>query len=120
MELFKYLLFGISGLSIIFWVAVIAIWHTYMFPRFFNEDYQNKNFPLGENSYSGYRLKPSGLIDRGKYSLKSFVLADFSPLEPGYRVNRLYTTMLLSLGVMSFILISYGLHSGFAQFVYPS
>ena len=117
MELFKYLLFGISGLSIIFWVCVIAIWHSYMFPRMFIEDQQTKNFPLGENSFSGFSLRPSGLINRGKYSFKSFVFADFKPVESNYGVNRLYTTMLLSLGVMSFILVSYGLHSGFMQFI---
>ena len=38
MENFRFLLFGISGVSVIFWVAVIALWHSYMFPRFFNED----------------------------------------------------------------------------------
>ena len=38
MENFRFLLFGIAGVSIVFWVAVIALWHTYMFPKFFNED----------------------------------------------------------------------------------
>ncbi len=38
MENFRFLLFGIAGVSVIFWVAVIALWHTYMFPKFFNED----------------------------------------------------------------------------------
>ena len=38
METFKTLLFGIGGLSMIFWVAVIGIWHVDMFPRFFKED----------------------------------------------------------------------------------
>ncbi len=118
MEFFKYLLSGVSGLSIIFWVAVIAMWHTYMFPRIFREDHHSEKFPLGEKFLSGYEMNSSGLIDRGKYSAKSFVIADFTPVEPTYGVNRLYTSMLLSLGVMSFILISYGLHSGFAQSLY--
>ena len=38
MENFRFLLFGIAGVSVVFWVAVIALWHTYMFPKFFNED----------------------------------------------------------------------------------
>ena len=86
-----------------------------MFPRFFREDYA-KDFSTS-NSFENLELKPSGLIDRSKYSRKSFVLADFTPIESDYSVNRLYTSMLLSLGVMSFILISYGLHSGFSQLI---
>jgi len=38
METFRFLLFGFEGVSVFFWVAIIALWHTYMFPRFFNED----------------------------------------------------------------------------------
>ncbi len=110
MEFFKTFLFGITGLSLIFWVAVIALWHTYMFPRFFKEDAIKKVLqPFEIND-----LKPSGLVDRGKYSRKSFVIADFNPVESDYRVNRLFASALLSLGVMSFILITYGLHSGFS------
>ncbi|KGG15493.1 MULTISPECIES: hypothetical protein [unclassified Prochlorococcus] len=113
MELFKYLLFGIAGLSTIFWVAVIALWHTYMFPRFFKEDQYSLNTKIQNEAF---KLKPSGLVDRAKYSNKSFVIADFTPVEDDYGVNRLYTSMLISLGVMSFLLISYGLHSGLTQF----
>ena len=65
-----------------------------------------------------YIIKPSGLIDRGKYSRKSLVIADFNLIESSYSVNRLYTSMLLSIGVMSFILITYGLHSGLSPFTY--
>ena len=114
MEFFKFILFGIAGLSLIFWVSVIALWHTYMFPRFFKEDQLDKN--IGLNNYS-YELSPSGLPNRGKYSVKSLIVADFNPVEPTYGVNRLYTSMLLSLGVMSFILITYGLHSGLSQLI---
>ncbi len=115
MEFFKYFLFGISGLSLIFWVCVIAIWHANMFPRLFRED-KLKDFSSSYN-FDRSKLKPSGLIDRSKYSMSSFVIADFTPLEPDYSVNRLYTSILLSLGVMSFILISYGLHSGISQLI---
>ena len=38
METFRFLLFGFAGVSVVFWVAIIALWHAYMFPRFFNED----------------------------------------------------------------------------------
>ncbi len=116
MEFFKFFLFGIAGLSTIFWVAVIALWHTYMFPRFFKEDQEtNLDAALGFQK-ENYELNPSGFFNRSKYSRKSFVVADFNPVESNYGVNRLYTSMLLSLGVMSFILITYGLHSGLSQF----
>ncbi len=113
MEFFKYFLFGIAGLSLIFWVSIIAIWHVDMFPRLFRDDYKVDQL----NRFSAFskadlKLKPSGIIDRNKYSNKSFVIADFTPVESDYGVNRLYTSLLLSLGVMSFIIISYGLHSG--------
>jgi len=116
MELFKYFLFGIAGFSVIFWVSVIALWHTYMFPRFFKED----SYPKIVSYKNESKLKASGLFDRGKYSNKSFVIADFNPLETDYSVNRLYTSMILSLGVMSFIMVTYGLHSALGQFVSPA
>ncbi len=116
MEFFKFFLFGMAGLSTIFWVAVIALWHTYMFPRFFKEDQIERLETSIGLSTNSFKLKPSGLADREKYSRKSFVIADFNPIESTYGVNRLYTSMLLSLGVMSFILITYGLHSGLSQF----
>ena len=129
MELFKTLLFGISGLSLIFWAAVIGLWHVDMFPRFFKEDrtrdVSSTNQPSasglnsGSDFISGGSLRPQvnsiGLFDRAKYSRKSLVIADFSPIDNSYGVNRLYTSMILSIGIMSFILITYGLHSGFTS-----
>ena len=50
METFRFLLFGFAGLTLIFWVAVIALWHTYMFPTFFNEDKAFKSVITEENS----------------------------------------------------------------------
>ena len=50
METFRFLLFGIAGLSLIFWVAVIALWHTYMFPTFFNEDKASNSVFTQEDS----------------------------------------------------------------------
>ena len=56
-----------------------------------------------------------GLSDRGKYSKKSFVVADFNPVEAGYGVNRLYTSVLIGLAISTFVIISFGLQSGFGM-----
>ena len=126
MEHFKDLLFGISGLSIICWVSVIAMWHVDMFPRIFRDSAKNSlvaiaNTKLTKNTSSSIvekgSLRPSNmkssLIDRSKYKRKSILIADFSPIEDGYSVDRLYTIILISIGIVSFILITYGLQSGF-------
>ncbi len=110
----------------IFWAAVIGLWHVDMFPRIFGED-AKKDFKSGANALSGATevgsttVMPTmentgviGLLNRGKYTRKSFVIADFSPIDANYGVNRLYTVALFSLGVMSFIIVGYGLHSGFS------
>ena len=125
---FKELLFGVAGVSMIAWVAVIGLWHTYMFPRFFREDSSENNPSVAVNSAfsiendNGSELmkgevRPQsqsiGLTNRNKYSRQSIVLADFNPVEAGYSVNRLYTIILLSLGITSFVLITFGLQSGF-------
>ena len=63
-------------------------------------------------------IKDSTLNDRSKYSRNSFVVADFSIGEADYPPNnRLYTFVLLSLGVMSFIVVSYGLMPSGLSFV---
>ena len=125
METFKTLLFGVSGLSMIFWVAVIAMWHVDMFPRVFAQD-SRQGLDLNNTSKSikgeaplpdnQGLLRPNGdtkaLRNRRKCSIKSFGVADFSPIECDYNVNRLYTSLILSLGAMSFIFLGYGLHSG--------
>ncbi len=113
MELFKTLLFGLTGASLIFWVCVIALWHTYMFRGLFREDSCNPSTYDKYNKLSFSYINKSGLADRGKYSNKSFVIADFTPVENEYSVNRLYTSILISLGAMSFIVLTYGLQSGF-------
>ena len=126
MEFFKFLLFGVSGVSVIFWVCVIAMWHTYMFPRFFAEDRQagvkaiasipnnskQENRSLIKKGSLRPLIKDSSLKDRSKYSRTSFVVADFSALEEDYTTNRLYQLILLSLGIFSFLILSYGLRSG--------
>ena len=55
----------------------------------------------------------SGLVDRGMYSRQTFVVADFRPVTTNYSVNRLYILVIISLAVMSFVFITYGLHSAF-------
>ena len=135
---FKEILFGLAGVSMIAWAGVIGLWHTYMFPRFFKEDSSriNSSSPIGSaesgpdaNSSNkpwfiddeGGTLTPNsalgaiGLSDRGKYSKKSFVVADFNPVEAGYGVNRLYTSILIGLAISTFVIISFGLQSGFGM-----
>ncbi len=110
MDFFKEFLFGIVGSSIIFWVCVVALWHTYMFPRLFSEDYSSNISSPSANSSTN--SSPS-LIDRGKYSRQFFVIADFNNSNDMAINNRLYIYLLFSLVFMSFLLLVYGLHSGF-------
>ena len=135
---FKEILFGLAGVSMIAWAGVIGLWHTYMFPRFFKEDSSriNSASPVGSaqsvtNSNGsnkpwfiddeGGTLTPNsalgaiGLSDRGKYSKKSFVVADFNPVESGYGVNRLYSSILIGLAISTFVIICFGLQSGFGM-----
>ena len=116
METFRFLLFGFAGVSVVFWVAIIALWHTYMFPRFFNED-------KGLNSVINHEIKVStdpilgGLVNsnnfrnRDKYSMKSFVIADFSSASNNFKLNKLYTTVMIGVTFASFIFLTYGLNS---------
>ena len=135
---FKEILFGLAGVSMIAWAGLIGLWHTYMFPRFFKEDSNRINtFSTVTSAQSskesnnskkpwfindeGGTLTPNsalgaiGLSDRGKYSKKSFVVADFNPVESGYVVNRLYTSILIGLAISTFVIISFGLQSGFGM-----
>ena len=134
----KEILFGLAGVSMIAWAGVIGLWHTYMFPRFFKEDSNRINTattvstaqsaPKANSSTKpwfiddeGASLTPNsalgaiGLSDRGKYSKKSFVVADFNPVKSDYGVNRLYTSVLLGLAISTFVIISFGLQSGFGM-----
>ena len=115
METFRFLLFGIAGLSLIFWVAVIALWHTYMFPTFFNED---KAFSVitQENSLTsepilGNLVNSNNFISRQKYSMKNFVIADFSSIQNNFKLNKLYTTVMIGVSFATFIFLTYGLSS---------
>ncbi len=136
---FKEILFGLAGVSMVAWAGVIGLWHTHMFPRFFKEDSSRINSSSSASSAAqsgpenngpnkpwflddeGGSLTPQtalgaiGLTDRGKYSKKSFVVADFNPVEAGYGVNRLYTSVLIGLAISTFVIISFGLQSGFGM-----
>ena len=116
METFRFLLFGIAGLSLIFWVAIIALWHTYMFPTFFNEDKTFNSVITQENSLAsepilGSLVNSNNFISREKYSMKNLVIADFSSTQNDFKLNRLYTTVMIGVSLATFIFLTYGLSS---------
>ena len=116
METFRFLLFGIAGLSVIFWVAILALWHTYMFPTFFNEDKTFNSVITQENSLAsepilGSLVNSNNFISREKYSMKNLVIADFSSTQNDFKLNRLYTTVMIGVSFATFIFLTYGLSS---------
>ena len=116
METFRFLLFGIAGLSVIFWVAIIALWHTYMFPTFFNEDKTFNSVITKENSFAsepilGNLVNSNNFTSREKYSMKNLVIADFSSTQNDFKLNRLYTTIMIGVSFATFIFLTYGLSS---------
>ena len=115
MENFRFLLFGLAGVSVVFWVAVIALWHTYMFPKFFNEDKGlnsviNQELNLSTEPILGSLVKSSNFKSRDKYSMKNLVVADFSS-NNNFALNKLYTTVMIGVTFASFIFLTYGLSS---------
>ena len=115
MENFRFLLFGIAGVSVIFWVAVIALWHTYMFPKFFNEDKGlnsviNQEVNISTEPILGSLVNSKNFKSRDKYSMKNLVVADFSKSN-NFTLNKLYTTVMIGVTFASFIFITYGLSS---------
>ena len=116
METFRFLLFGFAGVSLVFWVAIIALWHTYMFPRFFNEDKGlnsviNQEIKVSTDPILGGLVKSNNFRNRDKYSMKSFVIADFSSASNNFKLNKLYTTVMIGVTFASFIFLTYGLSS---------
>ena len=116
METFRFLLFGFAGVSLVFWVAIIALWHTYMFPRFFNEDKGlnsviNKEIKVSTDPILGSLVNSNNFRNRDKYSMKSFVIADFSSASNNFKLNKLYTTVMIGVTFASFIFLTYGLSS---------
>ncbi len=116
METFRFLLFGFAGVSVVFWVAIIALWHTYMFPRFFNEDKGlnsiiNQEIKVSTDPILGSLVNSNNFINRDKYSMKSFVIADFSSASNNFKLNKLYTIVMIGVTFASFIFLTYGLSS---------
>ena len=116
METFRFLLFGIAGVSVIFWVAVIALWHTYMFPTFFKEDKGLNSFTVDDKPNTlepilGDLVKINTLKSREKYSMKNLVIADFSSIKNDFTLNKLYTTVMIGVSFATFTFITYGLSS---------
>ena len=116
METFRFLLFGFAGVSVVFWVAIIALWHTYMFPRFFNEDKGlnsviNQEIKVSTDPILGGLVNSNNFRNRDKYSMKSFVIADFSSANNNFKLNKLYTTVMIGVTFASFIFLTYGLSS---------
>ena len=115
MENFRFLLFGIAGVSVIFWVAIIALWHTYMFPKFFNEDKGlnsviNQDLNVSTEPILGNLVNSENFKSRDKYSMKNLVVADFSTSN-NFTLNKLYTTVMIGVTFASFIYLTYGLSS---------
>ena len=115
METFRFLLFGFAGVSVVFWVAIIALWHAYMFPRFFNEDKGlnsviNQDLNVSTEPILGSIVNSENFKSRDKYSMKNLVVADFSSSN-NFTLNRLYTTVMIGVTFASFIYLTYGLSS---------
>ena len=116
MELFRFLLFGFAGVSVVFWVAIIALWHAYMFPRFFNEDkvlnsVVNQEIKVPTDPILGSLINSNNFRNRDKYSMKNLVIADFSSASNNFKLNKLYTTVMIGVTFASFIFLTYGLSS---------
>ena len=116
METFRFLLFGFAGVSVVFWVAIIALWHAYMFPRFFNEDKGlntviNQEIKVSTDPIFGSLVNSNNFQNRDKYSMKNLVIADFSSASKNLKLNKLYTTVMIGVTFASFIFLTYGLSS---------
>ena len=116
METFKFLLFGFAGVSLVVWVAIIALWHSYMLPRFFNEDkglnsVVNQEINVSNDPILGNLVTSNNFRNRDKYSMKKLVIADFSSASNNFKLNKLYTTVMIGVTFVSFIFLTYGLSS---------
>ena len=116
MDTFRFLLFGVAGVTVVFWVAVIALWHTYMFPKFFNEDkglnsVVNKEINVSTEPILGNLVNSNNFQSRDKYSMKNLVVADFSSTNNNFKLNKLYTTVMIGVTFATFIFLTYGLSS---------
>jgi len=116
METFRFLLFGFAGVSVVFWVAIIALWHAFMFPRFFKEDKGlnsiiDQEIKVSTDPILGSLVNSNNFRNRDKYSMKNLVIADFSSASNNFKLNKLYTTVMIGVTFASFIFLTYGLSS---------
>jgi len=116
METFRFLLFGFTGVNVVFWVAIIALWHAYMFPRFFNEDKGlnsviNQEIKVSTDPIIGSLVNSNNFKNRDKYSMKNLVIADFSSASNNFKLNKLYTTVMIGVTFARFIYLTYGISS---------
>ena len=116
MDTFRYLLFGIAGVSLIFWVAIVALWTSYMLPTLFKEDKGINSVVFQDDSPSlepilGNLYESDSLKSRKKYSMKNLVIADFSSIKDNFRLNKLYTIVMIGVSLGTFIFLTYGLSS---------
>jgi len=116
METFRFLLFGFAGVSVVFWVAIIALWHAYMFPRFFNEDKGlnaviNQEIKVSTDPILGSLVNSNNFKNRDKYSMNNLVIAAFSSASNNFKLNKLYSTVMIGVTFASFIFLTYGLSS---------
>ena len=87
-----------------------------MFPRFFNEDkglnsVVNQEIKVSTDPILGGLVKSNNFRNRDKYSMKSLVIADFSSASNNFKLNKLYTTIMIGVTFASFIFLTYGLSS---------
>ena len=87
-----------------------------MFPTFFNEDKSLNSIVKEEMTLStepilGKLVNSSNFKSRDKYSMRSLVVADFSSVNNNFKLNKLYTTVMIGVSFATFIFITYGLSS---------
>ena len=87
-----------------------------MFPRFFNEDKGlnsviNQEINVSSEQILGNLVKSDNFRNRDKYSMKNFVIADFTSESNNFKLNKLYTTVMIGVTFASFIFLTYGLSS---------
>ena len=87
-----------------------------MIPKFFNEDKGlnsviNQEINISTKPILGSLVNSNNFKSRDKYSLKNWVIADFSSTSNDLKLNKLYTTVMIGVTFASFIFLTYGLSS---------
>jgi hypothetical protein len=87
-----------------------------MFPTLFNEDKAFNSINYQDNTLTsepilGNLVNSNNFISRQKYSMKNFVIADFSSIQNNFKLNKLYTTVMIGVSFATFIFLTYGLSS---------